>query len=491
MNKLALKITINWQNTALFVALLTGLLLLLLLPTIKSIRTVEMNPDNSSFTPGQNQIIAQNIKIPAKPIHYVIIWVLEKNDSTTPTRADYAEIELTISPSSNAAGDTQTAKKPTYIMREGRPALLFQIEKLQAKDEDRFDIHLTYSGNKNVLLHHPLNAQIKTGETALAAFQLAQKKNWITSLIDKIYAENLVGNDIAMYLHRGQQIAAGTNPYACVLEKGECIGYPAHTPGMYLIASGFVLLGVHDLDSWAAAWRPVAISAWLLVGIVLLVHIARTGQIALAVAAFGFWLFNRWSLDVLRIVHTDFLGVLFLLLAVIFTEKRPKTAVLLLGISLAIKQVALLALPLFALVYWRKYPRQYKKMVQFTALTLCIPLLTLLPFLIDNPAATIQGLTNPLARPAQQVHGFASSFAQFVDVTTPSKAFLMLYLIGIIYIAAYQKNISLAAGILFIFAIMISFTHVLYNQYIVWLLPFIPLTIAQAMLYYKENISNT
>lgn len=487
MNNVVLKLTLYWKNAALLSSLLLGLLLLLLLPTMKSIRTVEINPDNSSFTPEPNQLIAQHIKIPAAPIDYVIVWVFEKNDSTTPTKADYTEIELTISPSNNSLREVQTATTPTYIMREGRPALLFPIKKLRANDGDRFDIRLTYSGNKNVLLHRSLNAQVKTGESALAAFQLAQKKNWLTSLIDKVYAENLIGNDIAMYLHRGQQIAAGTNPYACVLEKGACIGYPAHTPGMYLIASGFVFFGVHDLASWAAAWRPFAIATWLIIGIVLLAHITRRGQIALAVAALGFWLFNRWSLDVLRIAHTDFLGVLFLLLAVLFVEKRQKTAALMFGISLAIKQVAILVLPLFLMYLWRNNSQSFKKLAMLAGLVILVPLLTLAPFLIDNAPATITGLLNPLARPAQQVHGFASSFAQFVDITNISKVFLMTYLIGIIYIAAYKKSISLVGGMLMIFAIMISFTDVLYNQYIVWLLPFIPLAVSA---YCKHDTSN-
>ena len=61
----------------------------------------------------------------------------------------------------------------------------------------------------------------------------------------------------------------------------------------------------------------------------------------------------------------------------------------------------------------------------------------------------------------------------------------MVYLIGIVYLAAYQKTINLAGGTLMIFVIMLSFTQVLYNQYIVWMLPFIPLAIA----YHKNNNS--
>lgn len=472
---------IRWQEALLLAALLTGLLLILLLPTMKSLRTVEVNPENKGFVVGANQQIARNVKTPAGSIDFVLLWIVEGHGDTKISPADFATLQLRIESSAGETDKARIANNPSYILREGKPAIVFHVKSIQTELGERYDISLEQPGNGTVRLQYPLTDQIKDGEQVMAAIQLAQQKNWITSLVDKVYAENLIGNDISMYLHRGQQIVAGTNPYGCVLEEGSCIGYPAHTPGMYIIASGFVLLGVHDLDSWAAAWRPVAIASWLLIGLVLLVHISRRGHVALAVAAFGFWLFNRWSLDVLRIAHTDFLGVLFLLLAVIMAEKRSKTAALMFGISLAIKQVALLALPLFLIFLWRSKPQPIKKLAIFTGLVILIPLLTLLPFLIDNPSATMQGLLNPLERPAQQVHGFASSFAQSIDVTNISKVFLMIYLIGIVYIAAYRNSISLSGGMLMIFVIMISFTHVLYNQYIVWMLPLIPLTIADAI----------
>ncbi|HLC48953.1 MAG TPA: hypothetical protein VJI96_01030, partial [Candidatus Andersenbacteria bacterium] len=146
---------------------------------------------------------------------------------------------------------------------------------------------------------------------------------------------------------------------------------------------------------------------------------------------------------------------------------------------------AILIIPLFLFFAWRKMPKKISQLALITGLVAFIPLLTLAPFLIDDAPATLQGLLNPIERPAQQAHGFASSFSQSLDVTDISKIFLMVYLIGIVYLAAYQKTINLAGGTLMIFVIMLSFTQVLYNQYIVWMLPFIPLVIA----YHKNNNS--
>ena len=484
MHTFVLKFFSHWKNVLLMSILLGGLLVLLLLPTMKSLRTVEVNPENKGFVVGANQPLARNIKTPAGHIDYVILWIIDGHENNWIAPSDYATLQLDVSSAADEK-TVHTANNPSYTIREGKPALVFHIQRLSTRSGERYNFDLEQTRNSTVRLQLPLTAQIKEGETALAAFQLAQQKNWITSLIDRVYAENLIGNDISMYLHRGQQITKGINPYACVLEKGSCIGYPAHTPGMYVVASAFVLLGVHDLDSWTTAWRPVAIASWLAVGIVLLVHLSRKGYVALAVAATGFLLFNRWSLDVLRIAHTDFLGVLFLLLAVIMVDKKPKTAAVILGVSLAIKQMAILIIPLFLLFAWRKMPKKISQLALITGLVAFIPLLTLAPFLIDDAPATLQGVLNPIERPAQQVHGFASSFSQSLDVTDISKIFLMVYLIGIVYLAAYQKTINLAGGTLMVFVIMLSFTHVLYNQYIVWMLPFIPLAIA----YHKNNNS--
>jgi hypothetical protein len=62
----------------------------------------------------------------------------------------------------------------------------------------------------------------------------------------------------------------------------------------------------------------------------------------------------------------------------------------------------------------------------------------------------------------------------------------MLFLIGVVYVAAYRKEVNLTNGTLIVMAITMAFTSVLYNQYFVWLIPFIPLAIAN---FRKRSVS--
>jgi uncharacterized membrane protein len=326
-----------------------------------------------------------------------------------------------------------------------------------------------------------MQAHIKEGEIAIAAFQVGERKNWLNLLLFKVYDRELVGEDISMYLHRGKQIVEGRNPFSCVLQKSEaCIGYPAHIPGMYLVVAGFVAVGVDQIDTFEGAWRPVVFAVWLAVGFVLFGYAWKRGQPILGAAAMGLWLFNRWTLDVLFVAHTDFIGTLLLLSAVLLAGSIPLLAAFLLGLSLAVKQLAVLIVPVFLLALWRQYGLNKGKLVLATLLVLLAPMAVTLPFLIDDPVATITGILYPLERPAHSVRGFAPSLDELLDVTHTAKSLLMFFLTGVVYVALWRKEISLIAGVLMVMAIMMAFTSTLYNQYFVWFIPFIPLAIAEA-----------
>jgi len=247
-----------------------------------------------------------------------------------------------------------------------------------------------------------------------------------------------------------------------------------------MFAAGLVSLGIGEMGEWAKVWRPITFIFWLGVGLVLLGYLLKRGRPALAAAAFGFWLFNRWSIDVLRIAHTDFVGVFFLVLSLVLAGRWPLVAAFLFGVSLSVKQVAILAAPIFLLTMWRSQGMGFKKLVLSMVLLLLVPLLTSLPFLLDDPQATIYGWLNAAERPAQtDAHGFAPSIDAWLGVSNVSRSAIMIFLVAIVYVAAWRRGVGLIGGTLMILAIMIAFTHVLYNQYLVWFIPLIPLAVAE------------
>lgn len=453
--------------------LLAAMLVVLLQPTIKPTRAIEVKPGNEGIKFQTDTVIAENVRVPKSKWAYFILWIKDHEEERKITSSDYKEIKLEIKDQEGKI--VRTSTKPSFIKKEDHPALLFGFNPITTDGQSRYSFVLNKA--ESIILEQPLAAHIKTSETSLAAFEFAEKKNWITLLVEKAYGESLDGEDISSYIRRGEQIVKGENPYSCTKNYAACEGYPAHLPGMYWVAAGFVKMGINELGEWAKVWRPIVFGTWFLIGLILLVYIMRKQQPALAVASFGFWLFNRWSVDVLRIAHTDFLGTLFLLLSVLLINRAPYFAALMLGVSLSIKQLAILVVPLFLIYLFRTQKMKLPKLFIILILIVLPPLAVTLPFLIDDPVSTMTGVMNVAERSAQTVHGFAPSLDTWFDMTNGKWA-IMLFLAAAVYIAAWRKETNLAQGTFLVLAIMIAFTSTLYNQYLVWLLAFLPVVVA-------------
>ena len=327
-------------------ALLAAMVLVLLLPTIKTLRTIEVEPDMLELELGEEVMVAENIKLPEGRPEYFLLWVQEGHGLNKIEKTDYEAMQIEVL--SSAGNVIRSSANPKLIKREDKAALLFSLDRIDATGQDRYSFRVR--NGERVRAVKPMPAHIKEGEIAIAAFQVGERKNWLNLLLFKVYDRELVGEDISMYLHRGRQIVEGRNPFSCVLQKSEaCIGYPAHIPGMYLVVAGFVAVGVDQIDTFEGAWRPVVFAVWLAVGFVLFGYAWKRGQPILGVAAMGLWLFNRWTLDVLFVAHTDFIGTLLLLSAVLLAGSIPLLAAFLLGLSLAVKQLAVLIVPVFLL----------------------------------------------------------------------------------------------------------------------------------------------
>ena len=180
----------------------------------------------------------------------------------------------------------------------------------------------------------------------------------------------------------------------------------------------------------------------------------------------------------LRVSHTDFVGVLLLVVAAVLTKRWPLIAATLLGASLAVKPVAVLLVPLFLIVVWQQQPG-WKRFALMVGLLLLIPFLTTLPFLLTDFSATVQGILTPATRAAQSHYAGAPSFDQWLDVVGPSKSALLLLLVGMVYLGTWRRRVDFISGSLLVMTIVIAFTHVLFHQYVIWLIPFIPLALLE------------
>jgi len=475
--ELVRKYVMQRETLILALVLLLGFTIVLLQPAVGSVRTVEIDPENTGVLLTIDAPLTYDITVPTSTISYFSVWVVEKHDGKTLELGDYSGVQLEVR---DVAGHlVRTSLNPQLVKRRDEPVLRFKFAPLAVVEHENYTFTVRQTNAANVLAQLPIVDMVGAGESVDSAFELGEHRNWLTLLVEKVYGEDLVGKDISFYLFRGGQIASGINPYDCVTDPDEeCFGYPTHLPGMYLITAGFVVAGVDDLNEWATAWRPLSFATWLAVGLVLFIYSYVRKQPALAVAALGFWLFNRWSLYVLKVAHTDFLGVLLMVLSIVSVGRWPMTAAVLLGTSLAVKQVGVLLVPLFLIAAWRVHSFRLPKIFLLIGLILLMPVATSIPFLVANPEAAIQGWLTAATRPAQTLYEGVPSFDQWLDITGPSKSMVMLALVLCAYVAAWRKSVGMVGGALLIMAIVIGFTHVLFHQYVVWFIPLIPLAIA-------------
>ena len=460
--------------------LLAVVLAVLLLPAARTVRTVEIQPDTQGARLVEGASSQSSIRVPAGSVDYFSVLIKKNHAGLAQRPAEYQAVTLDIA---TPEGELlRQASRPRFLTRGGVPALQFSFRSLALLEPQLLQFTITQPGDHELIVQQPQDVALE-GEQLTYAFKLERRASWLSLLLARIYDEDPTRHDIARYHHRGAQIVAGVNPYSCITdESASCIGYPSHLPGMYWFSAGLVALGASELETWMLVWRPIMLLAWLAIGGIIAALFFKQGRPAVAVAALGLWLFNRWSLYVLRVAHTDFIGVLFLLLSVLTVTRWPFLAAVLLGVSLTVKQLAVLLVPLFILYVWRHHALSVGKVALLMGLILIIPLIASAPFLLDNPQATLQGWLNAATRPAQTQYQSAPSLDLLLDITDVGKSSLMLMLVALVYLAAWRKTIGLAQACLLILAIQIGFTHVLLHQYVVWLLPFIPLVLWDAPL---------
>jgi Gpi18-like mannosyltransferase len=97
-----------------------------------------------------------------------------------------------------------------------------------------------------------------------------------------------------------------------------------------------------------------------------------------------FFLFNRWTLHVVKVSEIDFLPLLILILALIGIKNGKSSSNLLFGLSLSIKQMGIFLVPLTAIWAWKdgRDSNNLATMVKKIGLVALIPTILILPFLV-------------------------------------------------------------------------------------------------------------
>ncbi len=285
------------------------------------------------------------------------------------------------------------------------------------------------------------------------------------------------GEDVYYGWVEGQRLQKGENPYARVLTGNlrDNDKYATYFPVFYYGSYLTIVAGLDTYEEWIAFWRVIFLLANLGIAGVLFYLPFRRKIWPLALFGLAFWLFNRWTLHVTRIAQIDFLAILPLIISVALFPRRRYLSLLLLSLSIGVKQIGIFLVPLYLIWIWRETAQgKLKATLIAGALIASIPVLTSLPFLIWNPEALVISVVFDALRNPADHFNVASFDAMIGWVGLLAKA-PMIALMLLVFALAWQRHIGRWLATLLVMAVFVDFSSVLFRQYFVWEAPFIPL----------------
>lgn len=279
----------------------------------------------------------------------------------------------------------------------------------------------------------------------------------------------------------GSRLAAGENPYARILTGNmrENQKYPTYLPLFYILVAGTHGLGVTEYETWLWIWRPLMIASQIGIALLLFVVCRRSGHPVLGVFAALFWSLNRWTLFVVKVNHVDFLPILCLLVSMVLFETRRRTSLLLFGLSLALKQIAVFVTPLYLIWTWRRASdpdARLRETARAAGWIVLVPGLVSLPFLVWNAEAFVRSILFSATRDAN-AHVRALSFDALLGLEGLAARLPMLLLVALVLVAAARGEIGRYLAVMLVFATFLDFNSVFYLQYMTWIVPFLVLAV--------------
>lgn len=293
--------------------------------------------------------------------------------------------------------------------------------------------------------------------------------------------------DIYFTFKEGERLLQGQNPYERIFSSDMRNNkkYATYLPMFYQLTHWTQALGLAHFARWMLFWREIFLIFNIATGALLFYIPYKKGIPVLAIFASLFWLFNRWTLTVTINSDFDFIPMFFLILGLIFFPRRLWLSGLLIGLSLSLKHFGIFLVPLLLIAAWQT--SNMKQMLIFLFSIIAIPLLVSMPFLLSNWKPFILSILFSATRNPYSSLGFDSIDAVSGWVGLPAKL-PMLGLLGLIYALAlrYKRRVYILS--LMVMSVFVFFNSVFYPDYVMYMVPFIPLGASEALVYWvPEN----
>ena len=324
------------------------------------------------------------------------------------------------------------------------------------------------------------------------------------ALLHTVTWRNDVRRSDIYYLYLdGQRLAAGENPYARVLQGNmrENDKYTTYFPAFIELSYFTQRLGLVDFDPWLAFWRWVFLFTNLGITALLFWAFYSQGAPLLGIIAAAFWAFNRWTVFILQVSGMDFLPLLLLLVSLLLLpgerwrlpgerwrlpgERWRLLPMLLFGLSLAMKQVAIFLVPLYLIYAFQWVPAGHGILPRFraaltAALAIGAPVLvTSLPFLAWDWLAFVKSILFSATRSQYQYAPTAASVDMALGLGGVAARLPMLAAMALVYWAAWRGKLPLLSASLLVMAVFAGFNAVFFDQYMVWFIILLPLALLE------------
>ena len=281
----------------------------------------------------------------------------------------------------------------------------------------------------------------------------------------------------------GQRILSGENPYARILSGNmrENQKYSTYFPLFFLLAAGTQWLGLARFEEWLSFWRIVLLLCNVGTGLVIFLALRRRGASLLGFFGLLFWFFNRWTLQITPVGALEYLPIFFLVLSLVLLPRHRSLALVLFGVSLALKQIAVFLTPLYLIAVWQSTEQnRWRQLVWAGVLIAAVPVAVSLPFLAWNAEGFVRSIVFSATRDAAS-HFNAPSLDGYLGLTGLTARLPMIAMMGLVYLMMVRRTLGIATASFLVMAVFLSFNPVAFLQYFCWEVPLLLLAVTEGI----------
>jgi hypothetical protein len=280
----------------------------------------------------------------------------------------------------------------------------------------------------------------------------------------------------------GQRIAQGQNPYSRILESNmrENQKYTTYFPAFIELSYLTHQYPFYIYENWLALWRiPFLLSNLGIAALIFWVFYAR-GYPLIGIFFTIFWLFNRWTMFIAQVSGLDFLPIFLLLLSLLLLPRKPRLALLLFSLSLALKQIAIFLIPLYLIDAYRGGETGWLRRVFTTGVWIAsIPLLTSIPFLIWDASGFVHSIFFSATRSQFQFIQPANSVDMYLHLDGFLARIPMLLVMLLAFWIMFKNKVSIFVASMLTMLTFVDFIPVFFSQYMPWFLVLLPFSLLE------------